>query len=532
MCASPSSFPWVGGGVLDDAHDRVLHRAFRARCGRVIRVGDVVSVASGEAGRPWLAHLVGLFERLEVQVAGEAPQRCTLRWLYGVRDVAPAILRESARYTDAEADEVFFSDSVEAAGSNALDSILGLAFLTRTGEAAMKEFHAKRPRRFMEGDPVRSIACFTGSRFGPIRSLDAGELKSLLENPSESRDLFRNSRPTMYGTLAVVMKGTGRASANYALPTAAHVAAVSKNAPRRPRMESMKSYEPIDVDYSSENTVGNVVDEPVAKEIASLALKSSDGVLPVVVKGKGRTSANSALPTAAHVGGVSKNASGRAEMECVESLDSIDVDDITHEPVAGETVPQQLESVEEEDEENKRSSSHCEAPRADLRAQDELPSPMSVVSEPLSATSSRESISPTSRTPERAHGDSAPVAMRTRRRTLSQPPAAGRGSSPSSASSPPLGPQQDTTATATSSPGASSKGTQPRHTMKRTAVVTETWMRETSGVLARHRVHPKASKRGAFEGVGARRSARQAKRDKSRGRRCCTFCEPGDNHFK
>lgn len=141
------------------------------------------------------------------------------------------VLRESDRYKDGSPHEVFFSDSVESPGSNSLDVIERHAFLIRPGKSALPAFLSTPPSRFERADSIRSITRFMGGRNGPIRSLDVGGLKNLLENPSESTDLFRNSRPTIHGALAVVMKGTGRASPNYSVLTFEFADVVARNAP-------------------------------------------------------------------------------------------------------------------------------------------------------------------------------------------------------------------------------------------------------------------------------------------------------------
>lgn len=213
-------FTWTDAGKKDASKGVIVHLAFRRTrvangTFRDFKLGDVITVKGAGGGACWVAHLVGLFEFDDVK--GDRDMRCTLRWFYRSADFGARVLTEHAQVTSAREDEVFFSDLLEAAGTNHLSVVHGLAWLFET-EKERRRIVRNPPERFQRGDPILFISCFS-YKTSQIRNLDCGELKKLLENPDDTDDdLYSKSRPRMHAARGVAMKSTGGKHRNIALP--------------------------------------------------------------------------------------------------------------------------------------------------------------------------------------------------------------------------------------------------------------------------------------------------------------------------
>lgn len=223
---------WVGSGTPDivSSRGRVHYKAVSIQHRtqvdtRIYNVGDPVIMAGED--QPWIAQIVDLFQvreddqqlrqilrtdsRRNFDSTSYELMRCTLRWFYNYSDMDKRTLRH-AHTPKRLSNEIWFSDHVEKDGYNDIQVIEGLAWLFSSKSDHLAFQQQPDPRFNPALDHIRIVRCFVNSKVEelPVRQLERGELKYLLENPSTSKEMFEKARLQMFGTSGAVLKGTGR----------------------------------------------------------------------------------------------------------------------------------------------------------------------------------------------------------------------------------------------------------------------------------------------------------------------------------
>ncbi len=198
---------------------------------RLFTLGDCVYVDAGDdSGNSWICQIVEMYSNGpppddsddDFQVVHDSTastrMRTVLRWLYHPNDIMEetrASMRPEFKVLDAS--ELYFSDHLEFEG-NALEVIDGRAFLFETVDE-MKRFKRSvedtddtSETGYWAGDKLHVVRYYYGTQASnppPVRELEKGELKFLLENP-RTDPMYKRSRTIRRGGYEPVLKGTGK----------------------------------------------------------------------------------------------------------------------------------------------------------------------------------------------------------------------------------------------------------------------------------------------------------------------------------
>lgn len=171
---------------------------------RVYEVGNFVYAERGESGesrRHWIGQIIEFLDTVNAEAEHEATRSktCTLRWLYWPEDLGDLCRKKlDSSKVKLEGEELFFTDHIEAHGSNPLGVIAGRVFLAPSFEK-LGYWTNNKPIGYETGDRLCLVRMYYDIRTESARYLCKGELQRLVAKPINMFLYDLRNRPRFYG---------------------------------------------------------------------------------------------------------------------------------------------------------------------------------------------------------------------------------------------------------------------------------------------------------------------------------------------